>query len=189
MIFLSETNPYLFLLRESEKSMEEFYLENNIDADNLQYLGKGQFGEAYSIGDGRVLKITSSRREFEIAKELENNNAPVLESFAKIYKAEIVENQKIIILEELLEDSNIEYLYYELENRLSEQGLHIQYVSYLDTDELEISEELNKFINDLEDIIRAYRYLGIEASDIQPDNLGYSKDGTLKAFDIDDKAK
>lgn len=169
--------------------MEEFYLENNIDSDNLQYLGKGQFGEAYSIGDGRVLKITSSKREFEIAKELENNDAPILESFAKIYKTEIVENQKIIILEELLQDSDIENLYYELEHYLSEQGLPIQYVSHLDIDELQISEKLNKFINDLEDVIRAYRWLGIEASDIQPDNLGYSKDGILKAFDIDDKAK
>jgi hypothetical protein len=177
------------LLNENSKSIEEFYLENNIDPDKLSYLGKGDFGEAYSIGDDRVLKYTSSNTEFEIAKELENNNAPILESFAKIYKTEVINNQKLIILEELLEDSNIENLYYELENYLSEQGLHIQYVSHLDTDELEISEELNTFINDLEDIIRGYRYLGIEASDIRPDNLGYSKNGKLKAFDIDNKIK
>jgi len=50
-----------------------------------------------------------------------------------------------------------------------------------------ISEELQSFMNDIDDIIRAYRYLGIEASDIRPENMGYSKDGKLKAFDIDDK--
>lgn len=38
------------------KSIHDFYLENNINPDDLQYLGNGDFGEAYSIGDGRVLK-------------------------------------------------------------------------------------------------------------------------------------
>ena len=74
-----------------------------------------------------------------------------------------------------------------LQNYLNEQGLPIQYLDHLDTSELDISNELQSFINDLEDIITAYRYLGVEASDIRPENMGYSKDGKLKAFDIDDK--
>jgi hypothetical protein len=41
----------------------------------------------------------------------------------------------------------------------------------------------------MEDIIRAYRTLGIVASDIRPENLGYSESGKLKAFDIDDKQR
>ena len=94
-----------------------------------------------------------------------------------------------IILEELDTDSSIEDLYYELQNLLDEQGLPIQYLSYLDTDELDISEELQSFMDDMEDIIRAYRTLGIEASDIRPENLGYSENGKLKAFDIDNKQR
>jgi len=54
---------------------------------------------------------------------------------------------------------------------------------------MEISDELQSFMNDLDDIIRAYRYLGVEASDIRPENMGYSKDGKLKTFDIDDKRR
>lgn len=185
MIFISNNDYFKKSLK--EKSINDFYLENNINEANLNYLGSGEYGEAYSIGDGRVLKITTSNSEFEIAQQLENDSAPVLESFAKIYKTEIIDNSKLIILEELNQTSKIENLYYELESYLNEQGLSIQYVGHLDTDEIEISEKLQNFINDIEDIVRAYRYLGIEASDIQPDNLGYSNDGKLKAFDIDNK--
>ena len=176
-------------VNENVKTIDDFYAENNIDPDDLSYLGSGDFGEAYSIGDGRVLKMTSSKNEFNLAKQMEDKDIPVLNSIAKIYKTDIVNNQMLIILEELEEDSHIEDLYYELQNYLDEQGLPVQYIDYLDTDEMEISDELQSFMNDLDDIIRAYRYLGVEASDIRPENMGYSKDGKLKAFDIDDKQR
>lgn len=186
-IILTE-NQYRLLLEENEsKSLEQFYEENNINEDNLSYLGKGDFGTAYSIGDGRVLKKTNSKTEFEIAKQLENDNVKVLNAFAKIYKAEIVDGKMLIILEELDTDSSIEYLYYELQDLLETQGLPMQYLDNLDTGEEQISDELDSFMSDMSDIIRAYRYLGIEASDIRPENLGYAEDGKLKAFDIDNK--
>lgn len=176
-------------VNENVKTMDDFYAENNIDPGGLSYLGSGDFGEAYSIGDGRVLKMTSSKNEFSLAKQMEDKDIPVLNSIAKIYKTDIINNQMLIILEELEEDSHIEDLYYELQNYLDEQGLPVQYIDNLDTDEMEISDELQSFMNDLDDIIRAYRYLGVEASDIRPENMGYSKDGKLKAFDIDDKQR
>jgi hypothetical protein len=176
-------------VNENVKTIDNFYTENNINPDNLNYLGSGDFGEAYSIGDGRVLKKTSSKNEFNLAKQMEGKDIPVLKSIAKIYKTDIINGQMLIILEELEEDSHIEDLYYELQNYLDEQGLHIQYIANLDTDELNISDELQNFMNDLDGIIRAYRYLGVEASDIRPENMGYSKEGKLKAFDIDDKQR
>lgn len=174
---------------ENIKTIDNFYVENNINPDDLNYLGRGDFGEAYSIGDGRVLKKTSSKNEFNLAKQMEGQDIPVLKSIAKIYKTDVVNGQMLIILEELEEDSHIEDLFYELQIYLNEQELPVQYLEYLDTDEIEISEELQSFMDDLDDIIRAYRYLGVEASDIRPENMGYSKDGKLKAFDIDDKQK
>lgn len=171
------------------KSIHDFYLENNINPDDLQYLGNGDFGEAYSIGDGRVLKKTSSDNEFKLAKEMECKDIQVLSSIAKIYKTDIINGQKYIILEELEQDSRIEDLYSELSYYLDEQNLPIQYINYLDNDNIDISDELQKFINDIEDINNAYRYLGIEASDISSDNLGYDKNGKLKAFDIDDRRR
>lgn len=176
-------------LNENVKTIDDFYAENNINPDDLIYLGSGDFGEAYSIGDGRVLKQTSSKNEFNLAKQMEGKDIPVLNSIAKIYKTDIVNNQMLIILEELEEDSHIEDLFYEIQNYLDEQDLSIQYIDNLDTDEIEISDELQSFMNDLDDIIRAYRYLGIVAPDIRPENMGYSKDSKLKAFDIDDKQR
>jgi hypothetical protein len=177
-------------LNENIKTIDDFYNENDINPDDLSYLGRGDFGKAYSIGDGRVLKRTSSESEFNLAKEMENKNIPVLNNaFAKIYKTDIINGEMLIILEELKEDSHIEDLYYELNEYLEEQGLPIQYLDNLDSDEIEISDELQSFMDDIDDINRAYRYLGIEASDIKTENLGYSKDGKLKAFDIDDKQR
>ena len=171
-------------------NFNQFYIDNNIDPENLSYLGKGDFGEAYSTGDGRVLKLTNSKSEFNLANEIINNNAEVLRNgFANIYKTEIVDNYMLILMEELDEDSHIEDLYYELQNYLEEQNLPIQYLNYLETDELELSDELISFIDDVDDIIRAYRYLGVEASDIKPDNMGRDKNNKIKAFDIDDKSR
>ena len=178
-----------FTINESEKTLEDFYVENNIDPEELSYLGKGDFGTAYSTGDGRVLKRTTSKSEFKLATEMEQSDTPVLNSFVKIYKTEIVKGEMYILQEELIEDSHIEDLYSELQSYLDEQGLPIQYLDHLDTDDLDISDELQKFMDDIDDINRAYRYLGIEASDIRPENLGYSQDGKLKAFDIDDKQR
>lgn len=178
-----------FTINESEKTLEDFYVENNIDPEELSYLGKGDFGTAYSTGDGRVLKRTTSKSEFKLATEMEQSDAPVLNSFVKIYKTEIVKGEMYILQEKLIEDSHIEDLYYELESYLNDQGLPIQYLDHLDTDDLDISDELQKFMDDIDDINRAYRYIGIEASDIRPENLGYSEDGKLKAFDIDDKQR
>jgi hypothetical protein len=173
-------------INEDLKTIDSFYSENNIDPDNLSYLGRGDFGEAYSIGDGRVLKITTSKNEFELAKQIESKNIP---GFATIYKTDIVGNKKLIILEELEQDSEIEDLFWELMGYLDEQGLPIQYLDHLDLEPIEISNRLKSFIDGLDRITRSYRNLGIEASDIQPDNLGYSSSGELKAFDIDDRRR
>lgn len=166
----------------------DFYKKNNIDPDELSYMGSGDFGEGYDIGDGRVLKITSSKSEFRIAKSLVGKDIPALDGFVNFYFADIVDGSYYIIMERLDEDSDIEDLYWELTNLLEEQGLPIQYLSHLDTDDLDLNDEMLKFISDMEDVNHSYRYLGIEASDIKPDNLGVDSNGKIKAFDIDDKS-
>ena len=171
-----------------EETIANFYAKHSIDPEEMTYLGKGDFGEAYSIGNGMVLKITSSKSEFNLAKELQTNPR---EALVRIYDTEIVDNNMMIIEEELEEDSNVENLFYQLLNILDEQGLPIQYVGNLDIDELneQPDEEMIRFMDQIDDINRAYRSLGIEASDIRPENLGYDKNRILKAFDIDDKNK
>lgn len=168
-----------------------FYEKHNINPENLSYLGRGDFGEAYSIDDERVLKITTSKSECEIANKI-LNSAMKFQSFADIYGVENINGRCYIIMEELEIESEIEDRYYELESILSTQDLPVQYIHYFDEDEYdgELSDEMREFINAIDNINSDYRRLGIEASDIRPENLGYSKKtGELKAFDIDDKQK
>lgn len=172
-------------------SKEEFCKRFNIEIDeygdmDISELGSGDFGTAYQINDDLVLKITGSNKEFSIAKELVGKDN--YDGFAKYYFAEIVNGEKYIVLEYLEEDSDIESLYSLVEELCNEQGIPLQYVHYLDLDEIEeIDEDVVKFISDLEDINHSYRMLGIEASDLKPDNFGYDKTGKMKAFDIMDK--
>ena len=173
---------------EESQEVQEFFRQNNVDPEELSYIDSGDFGEAYSIGDGRVLKITRSKSEFGFAKQLVGKDVPALDGFVDFYAANIVDNQYYIIMEELEEDYDIEDLYYVLEDLLNDEGLPIQYLHMLDTDELNLDEDMLKFISDMEDINYSYRYLGIEASDIKPDNLGVDKNGKIKAFDIDDRS-
>ena len=181
----------LKILNESieDYNIDNYLLQHNINPNDLSYLGSGDFGEAYSTNDGRVVKITTSKSEYELAKKMVNKKIPALDGFVDIYAADEVNGYYVIIMEELDPDSDIENLYYQLQDYLDDEGLPIQYVNYLDIDELNIPEELIKFINDIEDINYAYRYLGIEASDLRPENLGYDKNGKVKAFDIDDRIK
>lgn len=186
---MNETKSFIKTLLREGVSKLDFYTKHSIDPEELSYLGSGDFGEAYSIGDGRVLKTTNSDVEFEIVQELVGKNIPALEGFVNYYSAEIINGEYYIIMEELEEDSSIEDLYYQLEEHLSGEGLPIQYVHMLDIDELDLDDDMINFINDIEDINSSYRYLGIEASDIKPDNLGVDKNGKIKAFDISDKAR
>jgi hypothetical protein len=170
--------------------IKENKIIDSIDFDNIFYLGKGEFGKAYLIGNNMVLKLTSSKTEYEIANKILNANSKLYnDAFANIYEVGKYKNDYYIIMEELDTDSKIEDLYYELTNLLDQQNLPIQYVGYLEYNEDEISDELKNFINSIDYINRAYNNLGIEASDIQPDNLGYDKNNNLKAFDIDTKNK
>lgn len=181
------------LINETEvktyESKNEFYLVNDINPDNLSYLGSGDFGEAYSIGDGRVLKKTSSLKEFEIATELVGKIIPGL---ANIYSVGIVKLYNYpanyyIILEELEEDSSIEDMWYELSNILDEQGFDISTLHYIDSEELGLENDMILFINSIEDIYRACANNGIDIPDIRPENLGRDERGDIKLFDIDDK--
>ena len=177
-------------LKEEEKGMskDEFFSSFNIDPEELRELGSGDFGTAYSTGDGRVLKDTRSKSEFDFAKQLAGKKVPALDGFVDYYFAGIVDGNHYILMEEVDEDSSIDDKWYEVESLLSNEGFPMQYVHMLDIDELDLEDDIVEFISDIEDVNSSYRYLGVEASDIKPDNLGYDKSGKLKAFDIDDRS-
>lgn len=180
----------------SQKSVEQFYEENNIDEDDLGYLGSGDFGNAYLIGDSdRVLKITTSKSEFEVAQRIKNNPNPFL---ATIHEAEDIGGDYYIIVEKLeTDDSNVEDYWYRLQMYLdqTEDQIPISEMNYIDIDDVEqeigenFDEEFKRFANDLGRIISvAQRYAGISA-DVSPENIGVDGDGNYKLFDLDPRDK
>jgi len=188
---IEKINKRILLLIENQViSIENFYRNHNIDPDELSYLGSGDFGEAYITEDGRVVKITSSNSEFDIAKSL-IGKAHLFTNFVEIYDAEITSIGMTILMEGVDQDSEIEDMFYTVTEILETQGLPIQYIGHFDEDEydIEIPSEVADFMHQLENVNSDYRRLGIEASDIRPENMGYSEDGTLKAFDIDNKQR
>ena len=174
-------------------SIEDFYQRHEIDSEELSWLGSGDFGDAYSTEDGRVIKFTSSKSEFDIAKQLVGK-ADKFDGFAAIYDVALTDKGRVILMEELEVDSAIEDLWYRASELLGQQGLPPQYIHYFDADEFqevngEIEQEVLDFMDGIDNINRNYRMLGIEASDIRPENMGYDSRGNLKAFDIDDKQR
>lgn len=203
LLIFENTSKSLVLYRGQSKSMTEaidyrrsdeaeaFLNKYGISEDDLNYLGSGDFGSAYSIGNDKVLKITSSKSEANLAHQIMNGK---FSSFVRIYAVEPIDNSYFILQEELEEDSDIENMWYEVEEALQSQGLPVQYIANFDEDEYiekggEISDDAREFMNDLWGISSDYRRLGIEASDIRPENLGRASDGTIKAFDIDDRKR
>ena len=189
MFFIYSNKKFLKLFEDYTK--EDFYLKNNIDSEKLSYLGKGDYGTAYSINNtGKVLKITSSYSEYEIAKQLIGKSNEY-DGFVEFYDAAEINGEYYIIGEEVEEDSRIEDLYYDLSNMLETQGLPMQYLEYFDESAYEgtWNSEMEHFTSEISTINRSYRMLGIEASDLRPENLGRDKDGNLKAFDIEDRRK
>ncbi len=176
-------------------SEEEFFEGNNIDPEEMSYLGKGDFGEAYDVGGDRVLKKTSSRSEYRIAQQ---NLKEKIDGFAEVYAIAEIKGTYYIILE-LLDVEDIEDVFVRFNSMLGEQEVPIQYMSHFDEEDYieaggdevvngKIDPELLKFMAELEDVVRGYSRLGIEASDIRSENLGRDKKGKLKAFDIDDRS-
>jgi hypothetical protein len=179
---------------------EEFYTRNKIDPEKMSYAGSGDFGEAYHVGGDRVLKKTTSSSEFKIAKEIKQGNYP---AFVKIYDVEEMAGSShsyYILQEELEIDSSLEDQFVRLNSMLETQEIYVQYMDHFDEDEYiesggdevdngKIDPELLKFMVELEDIVRDYRRLGIEAADIRAENLGRNKQGKLIAFDIDEKGQ
>lgn len=177
---------------EKNKPLLSFLHQYNIDPEKLYYMGSGDFGTAYSTGDGRILKQTRSKTEFQLAHQILKADYS-FPNFAKIYAAEEINEDYYILMEELDIDGEIEDLYQQVMDMLETQNLPEAYMGNFDMEEYEETygepeDDVRDFFDQLYDVVKDYRYLGLTAPDIRPENLGYASDGTLKAFDIDDRS-
>jgi hypothetical protein len=171
-------------------SKNEFLKKYDLDVKDLDFLGSGEFGSAYSTGDGKVLKDTTSIYEYKLSKEIMKYD---FKHIVKIYDSiEISEREYLILMEELDITQDIDNMFYDVLEICDEQGYAFFDLSLFDEDEyIEAhgeNEELFKFINQLIEVIWETKSLLDDPTkyiDISSDNLGYDNKGTLKAFDID----
>lgn len=176
-----------------QNKINVFYEENNINPDKLKYIGAGDFGKAYSTGDGRVLKITSSPGEYSVACDLLFKH---YEGIVEYYAAEQMDRRTYyILMEEAEHDSLIEDSYYTLMEIADELGDTMLYPEDLDIERYEqetgnkINDHVKTFAKELAVILNSERMAGIQVGDVRADNLGRNKNGKLVAFDMDDKRR
>jgi hypothetical protein len=80
-----------FFVNYDEKTLKEnlkkypisFFDKHNIRIDELSYMGRGDFGEAYLTDDNKILKKTKSRNEYDVSKMVMNKDN--LEHVAQVY--------------------------------------------------------------------------------------------------------
>lgn len=166
----------------SRTTLQLFCEKNNIDIDSVNFLGGGDFGEAYGY-QNKVIKITSDPNEYKIAKELVGyENKPI----AKIFQVDKINGDYIILMEKVEQRNNIEDMYYEVERLAEEQDTDIENLDLDDLDDLDVSPELKDFAESLQWIYYFQRNLGLMQLDIKPENLGYNEKNELVCFDMTD---
>ena len=163
--------------------MREEYLVDSwceeINLENEGWLNKGGNGNAYTISDNKVIKITSDYNEFISTYKISNSNNPNL---PKIYNMRVFPNGELGILMEKLVTDDIEELYSQAEFISQNQGVY----SILDIEIEDIQEEEPELIKFIEDIIQSqymYQLEGVNDFDIQPDNMGLNTEGNYILFD------
>jgi hypothetical protein len=174
--------------------LKRFLNNEEIEFNSVDWLGSGEYGNAYSLGNGTVLKITNSENEFSLASQIKNNQLPGL---VKIYRWGWYNEDKpklyYILMDELDTDSSIEDMFSRVEMILTTQGLDVSQTGSFDEDEYDGSEgpldsDTIKFMDDIATIYRSCNYLGIRTPDVNYGNLGYDTSGNLTLFDIQDRS-
>lgn len=163
--------------------MREEYLVDNwaeeIGLENEGWLNNGENGNAYTISDNKVIKITSDYNEFISTYRISKSDNPNL---PKIHEMRVFPNGELGILMEELVTDGIEELYGQAEFIAQNQGIDSIFDIELE-DIQEEDHEVIKFINDIIQSQYIYQLEGINDFDIQPNNIGLNSEGNYILFD------
>ena len=161
---------------------EEDLVDNwctEIGLENEGWLNNGENGNAYTISDNKVIKITSDHNEFISTYKISKSDNPNL---PKIYDMRVFPNGELGILMEELVTDGIEELYREAEFIAQDQDVY----SILDIEIEEVEDKDPEVIKFIKDIIQSqymYQLEGINDFDIQPNNIGLNSKGNYILFD------
>lgn len=171
-----------------KKKVYKMSNENVVDSwctelgiDDFSWLGSGDIGDAYSVGDDMVIKITNSQEEFICAHHLLDEDNDYI---ANIQDMRIYPDGSFAILMEKVDTDGVEDLFYELLSVIEEKDLDFYCAS--DEDAQHMSEEVFKMWNDILSGIRELRMSGYTdgySLDIKGDNMGKNSKGNYCLFD------
>lgn len=190
---------------DDENSLElALKLQKKLKLKELNLIGYGNNGFAYSIGDNKVMKITSDLSEYAEAMIIKGKKNKHLADVYAVYKLTgKYKNIAVIIVEKLAIDiKNIEILEEELysifnENFSNEFGylselLHEYQRGMVPSHKIDIvkkklysllDEDVVRFAEQLFDLVGELRKNSMTTSDYSSNNLGYKKNGDLAYFD------
>lgn len=160
-----------------ERLVEDWCFE--IGLENEGWLDSGDFGNAFTISDDKVIKITRDHSEFiQTFSILGKGDDPYL---PKVFDMRIFKNEEMgILMEELIRDS-VDDLF---SSWLMEAD-DIQEVDLfeIDLEESFLSDEVIKMVNDLEKSMNSYKKNGVDNFDIHAGNIGINSHGNYVLFD------
>lgn len=169
-------------IQEGENKVDRLLTERDIQRlDNIyhfkNHLGGGMFGIAFSTFDGKVVKITTDRREYLSALDLVGVTWQKYAPFAKFYKAFQLHKdvELFVIIKEMItplseEEQNLFYMF------VDEFDYDIDNVPDEFADKIPIFEEIDNYINDVQNYTQF-------SDTFNASNIGRNSEGQLVAFD------
>jgi hypothetical protein len=177
-------------------------LKERFNFTELKLLGTGNFGDAYSVNDKLVMKITKDRSEAMENLNLVGKNLKYIANPYNIFKVDFNSKELyVIILEKLKTSEDIDRKYKRLLHIFNDifkielfdliDDIALGYNDMYEENKEKIDNYLNnnledkKFFNGLINIARETHLKGVESLDyVNSSNLGYKENGDLAFFDL-----
>lgn len=195
--------PHNFKKNDAGKLLELIIKPLNLDTSNINFLGSGNFGYAYDIGNGKVLKITTDKSEAIESLKLQGKKLKRIANIYGVFKKEYEDKLYYIIVLEKLDRNNSTQIFYTL-NAVGEilHSLTNEFFANIIQDymynggkfNIAYVNEINSFLKNKNKYTKLFLDL-IEIADellshdimsidfVNDENLGY-KNGLLSFFDL-----
>jgi len=197
-----------------KKIIKEYMVQSDIDFieenakkiakqlgyNSVKYIGQGNFGLAYDVGDGKILKITTDKSEAANANRLRKK--PITKHIINYYDVRAINNPRnrdyySIVMDAVTPLNNQNYrLFYAdiyrrfLDPNLSDKKVFDHVFEYLERYETEdyFDECLNFYKKKLapqrQSILKEFKKYGIPTNDAHSSNVGFDDEGNFVYFDI-----
>lgn len=193
------------IIKEYIETSEGVYINKHINNiakqlgyGSTKYVGSGNFGLVYDVGDGKLLKITTDRSEAINANKLRQK--PMTKHIINYYDVRRIKNPKdekyYSIVMDKVSPLNSDYSFYSgifkifLNPDISDKDTFDYVFDYLERYKSE--EEFDKLLSfyktklqpQRQSILKEFKKYGVPVLDAHSNNVGFDIDGNFVFFDI-----